>query len=58
MVHVHLNERNNGACPLCQRRLDCGIISEITKACEKKAKPLNDEEMEVVIYRCPMFKEE
>ena len=57
MVHIHLNERNNGACPLCKRNNNCEIIDGIKDICEQKAKPINDNEMEVVIYRCPMFAE-
>jgi len=55
MIEVMVSARNTGACPLCKRFDDCEILNAIRQACEKTAKPLHDDKMEIVIYRCPSF---
>jgi len=57
MKKVHFSKRNNGACPLCRRNEDCHIIAALkeTATCETREK--YDDEMEIVIYRCPEFEQ-
>jgi len=58
MIDIQISARNTGACPLCRRYEDCDILDAMRQACLKTVKPLHDDKMEIVIYRCPSFVEE
>jgi len=54
IMQVKINNRGNGACPLCHYDKKCSFQKKLTKALETvKSK----EEFELVVYTCPYFKE-
>ncbi|WP_319560917.1 hypothetical protein [Marispirochaeta sp.] len=55
-MKVEINNRENGACPLCIRNGNCALQKALQKALHEYDKPV-DHEMELVIYTCPRFKE-
>lgn len=56
-MEILFNHRDNGACPLCKRfGNNCTIIS-LLKSSLEKVPPL-DENMEIVIYKCPKYIED
>lgn len=55
-MEIRFNPRDNGACPLCTKMIDCTV----RKAFSDSVKAVRDPSkagIEVVIYSCPMFKE-
>ncbi len=51
-----INPRGNGACPLCVQNASCRVQKKLTE----NVNPLGqsgDDEMEIVVYSCPYFKE-
>ncbi len=54
-MHVDINPRGNGACPLCTQNGFC----RIQKSLEESTASFNEQEnpMELVVYSCPYFKE-
>jgi hypothetical protein len=55
-VKVEINNRENGACPLCVRNGNCVLHKTIRRALGDYDGKSNNE-MELVIYTCPRFKE-
>lgn len=53
-MNLQINPRGNGACPICSHNGRCQIQSDLKDAIKKRDK---DEELEVVIYTCPRFRE-
>jgi hypothetical protein len=53
-MQVKINPRGNGACPLCAHNGRCSLQKQILKTLSE-TKP--QEEFELVIYTCPVFKE-
>ena len=54
-MHVEINSRGNGACPLCNQNGNCRVQDTIIKATDVFSESGNP--MELVIYSCPQFKE-
>ncbi len=55
-MKLEINPRGNGACPLCGNNKNCGIKRKIGSNADE-INPSSIEEMEIVIYTCPYFKE-
>jgi hypothetical protein len=55
-MKVSLNPRDNGACPICERVDDCRIRAGLRDALAQM-RPEGRHPVELVIYRCPQFKE-
>ena len=53
-MKVEINNRGNGACPLCIYHETCIIHASIKEAMDEYNRK---QEMELVIYTCPRFKE-
>jgi hypothetical protein len=53
-MELLINPRGNGACPLCTSNTKCVLQKTLKDAMEKLGKK---DEMEIVIYTCPKFKE-
>ncbi len=59
-MKLNINNRGNGACPLCQFADNCVLHQKLRIAvdtAEKAFKGNPDDEMQLVIYSCPYFKE-
>jgi len=54
-MHVELNSRGNGACPLCELTGKCRIQDTILETLDDFSS--EDNPMELVIYSCPLFRE-
>jgi hypothetical protein len=55
-MEIHLNPRDNGACPLCTKIDACPVRGRITDSVAEIRDP-SSQGMEIVIYTCPLFKE-
>nr|WP_143305460.1 hypothetical protein [Marispirochaeta aestuarii] len=55
-MKVEINNRENGACPLCVRNGSCVLQKTIRRSLQDYDGQRNHE-MELVIYTCPRFKE-
>lgn len=55
MVKISFSAKETGACSLCQNHRDCHIQQTITRNLQYKVNDKNDNEMEIVVYRCPEF---
>ena len=55
-MRIEINQRGNGACPLCKNHNNCNIQTELRESI-KRVDLKEEMEMELVIYRCPKFKE-
>jgi hypothetical protein len=53
-MKLEINPRGNGACPLCANNGKCLLQTKFTEAVENVDKT---EEIEIVIYTCPRFRE-
>jgi hypothetical protein len=56
MIEIKINSRGTGACPQC-RYSYCHIATAIRRALEDEVEAKHDNEIEIVIYRCPEFEE-
>jgi hypothetical protein len=56
MLEVKINSRGTGACPQC-RFTSCHITTKIKEALKDVVAGKIDNEMEIVIYKCPRFVE-
>jgi hypothetical protein len=54
-MHVDINTRGNGACPLCADAGNCQIQDMLTETLDVFTS--EDNPMELVIYSCPQFVE-
>jgi len=52
---LELNVRGNGACPICVNTNNCHIQETLKETMDKYSS--EDDQMEIVIYSCPKFKE-
>ena len=57
MMEIKFSAQSTGACPLCRRFETCHILSEMRKTLSECCSPVSDDTMELVVYRCPEFKE-
>lgn len=57
MIDIVFSTLNTGACPMCKKRSDCRIIESIKKTAYEVVREKYDNQMEIVIYRCPEFYE-
>jgi len=55
-MKLDINPRGNGACPLCASNRNCRIQRKLADNVDELS-PANEEEMEIVVYSCPYFKE-
>jgi hypothetical protein len=55
-MRIEINPRGNGACPLCVSNGNCRIQRKLSENVEPFNAP-DDDELEVVVYSCPYFKE-
>jgi len=53
-MKLQINPRGNGACPICLHNGRCQLQMALQDALREKEK---NEELELVIYTCPRFKE-
>jgi hypothetical protein len=53
-MELQINPRGNGACPICALEGRCTIQSALKDSLKEKNK---GEELELVVYTCPRFKE-
>ncbi len=58
MIDVNFSVQSTGACPMCRRLKNCDILKEIDNVVQETCAPVSDSTMEIVVYRCPEFKEE
>jgi len=59
-MKLNINNRGNGACPLCLFADNCVIHQKLRSAVDTAEKVFHgnpDDEMQLVIYSCPYFKE-
>jgi hypothetical protein len=54
-MHVELNSRGNGACPLCAFDANCQVQDMLKETLDTFSS--EDNPMELVIYSCPHFNE-
>jgi hypothetical protein len=55
-MRIEINPRGNGACPLCASHGNCRIQRRLADNIEPINAP-DDDELEIVVYSCPYFKE-
>ena len=55
-MKVEINYRENGACPLCVHNGRC-ILQQSIRDSLDEFDTGRDDEMELVVYTCPRFKE-
>jgi len=55
-MEIRLNDRGNGACPICIYLGRCSIREKLHNSV-KDIYDSEDHGMELVIYTCPFFKE-
>jgi hypothetical protein len=55
-MRLDMNPRGNGACPLCRLLPRCPLRKALAESLEEFRDP-EETGMEIVIYTCPMFKE-
>ena len=56
-MEIRFSVQGTGACHICARKHRCEILKETEKVLSEKVKAINDDIMEIVIYRCPEFEE-
>jgi hypothetical protein len=54
-MHIEINGRGNGACPLCASNDSCRVQDTLAKAMTEFSQ--SGDPMELVVYSCPQFKE-
>lgn len=55
-MNIQINPRGNGACPICRHNGRCQLQSSLQESVQDKDKE-KQEDLELVIYSCPRFKE-
>ena len=59
MAEINFSSQDTGACPYCRKHNNCVIQDAMTETlADLILDTYDDDEMEVVIYRCPDFKPE
>jgi hypothetical protein len=56
-MKLEINPRGNGACPLCVRTKECKIKAVLLETVGNIKGPASGSELEIVVYTCPLFKE-
>ncbi len=59
-MKLNINNRGNGACPLCAYAGACVLHQKLSGAVEDAEKHFHGhpgDEMQIVIYSCPYFRE-
>jgi len=59
-MKLNINNRGNGACPLCLYACNCVLHRKLRLAVDTAEEAFNgnpDDEIQLVIYTCPYFKE-
>jgi len=54
-MHVEMNARGNGACPICSLSGGCHVQETLKETLNQLSS--EDNPMELVIYSCPYFEE-
>jgi len=57
MIEIKFSAQSTGACPICKRFDNCHILQALRKTLAETCSPVSDDTMELVVYRCPEFKE-
>ena len=55
-MKLEINPRGNGACPICVSHGNCRVQRKLSENVAALG-PSADDEMEIVVYSCPYFKE-
>ena len=58
MAEVYFSSQDTGACSYCRHHEKCHIQDTIEELLIDEVRDDNDDEMELVIYRCPEFEAE
>ena len=58
MIDVAFSTQDNGACAFCMHHGDCSIQNSIIETLNLNHYEINDDDFEIVIYRCPKFIED
>lgn len=53
-MEIVFNMNDNGACPLCKKRDKCSIQEKIKESVKNIS---SNDNIETVIYKCPLFEE-
>lgn len=56
-MEIKFSSQETGACPLCEKYDNCRILKRMRQVFLDEVTEKYDNQMEVVIYRCPEFKE-
>ena len=56
-MHVEINSRGNGACPLCNSTGNCRVQDVLSESMAVFSESDNKLELELVVYSCPQFQE-
>ena len=54
-MQIEINNRGNGACPLCNSCGKCRVQDRLTDSMAAFSE--SDDPMEMVVYSCPQFQE-
>lgn len=55
MAEISFSTQDTGACPYCLYNERCHIQDGMIEFLEEEVDDTRDDEMEIVIYRCPEF---
>lgn len=55
MAEINFSTQDTGACPYCRRHNHCHIQDSLVELLIDEVHDSYDDEMEIVIYRCPEF---
>ena len=55
MPDISFSTQDTGACPYCSHLNNCHILENLVELLEVEVDDRYDDEMEIVIYRCPEF---
>jgi radical SAM superfamily enzyme with C-terminal helix-hairpin-helix motif len=58
MSEVNFSTQDTGACSFCRHHQECHIQDSIEELLIDEVKDVYDDEVEIVIYRCPEFEAE
>ena len=55
MPDINISSQDTGSCPYCRYEGECHIIDTLIEILEREVSDNYDDQMELVIYRCPEF---
>jgi len=58
MPDINISSQDTGSCPYCRHENECHIIDTMIEILEREVQDRYDDQMELVIYRCPEFEPE